>query len=134
MKNRFAVALLILTTSLLSGCFSASSLVPEKKDSSFYLLDTETGNLCNGMTRVCISLSIIASQNGLLVPVEKAYNQRITGPNYPRSLMLILMQPADSSYRVTKIGTNGNLYSLPKNDKTNVAWKTLNQLYKTTYL
>ncbi|SIS45736.1 hypothetical protein [Neptunomonas antarctica] len=133
MINRLAVALTILATSLLSGCFSASALVPEEKDSSFYLLDTKSGSLCNGMTRMCISLSIIASQNGSLAPVETAYKQRITGPNYPLSLMLILMKPNDNSYRATKIGTTGNVYSLPKNDKTNLTWQTLNEIHNSTY-
>jgi hypothetical protein len=133
MINRLAVALTILATSLLSGCFSAGALLPEEKDSSFYLLNTKTGSLCNGMTRMCISLSIIASRNGSLAPVEKAYQQRITGPNYPLSLMLMLIKPNDNSYHATKIGSTGNLYNLPKNDKTNLTWQALNELHNSTY-
>ena len=65
--------LVMLTTTLLSGCFSANSFIPENKDKSFYLLDTKEGTLCKGMTRTCISLSIIASLNGVLKPVENVY-------------------------------------------------------------
>lgn len=126
-------ALLILIGTLLSGCFSANSLIPEQKDNSFYLIDTKEGTLCNGMTRFCVRLSIIASQNGSLPAVEKAYQQRITGPNYPRSLMIILLKPADSSYQATPLDNNGRAYSLPKNKKTNTAWKALNTLYDSNY-
>ena len=132
MSKRVAT-LLILTTTLLSGCFSANTFIPEEKDSSFYLVDTKEGSLCNGMTRICISLSIIASQNGTLKPVENAYQQKITGPNYPRSLMIILLKPADNSYQATPLDNNGRLYSLPKNDNTNTAWQALNDLYKASY-
>ena len=132
MSKRLATVL-IMTTTLLSGCFSANSFIPETKDSSFYLVDTKEGSLCNGMTRFCISLSIIASQNGTLKPVERTYTEKITGPNYPRSLMIILLKPADNSYQATSLDNNGRLYSLPKNDKTNTAWQALNDLYKTNY-
>ncbi|WP_372737974.1 hypothetical protein [Neptunomonas sp.] len=125
--------LVILTTTLLSGCFSENSFISEKKDNSFYLIDTKEGLLCKGMTRTCISLSIIASQNGVLKPVENAYQQKITGPNYPRSLMIILLKPADNSYQATALDNNGRLYSLPKNDKTNIAWQALNDLYNANY-
>lgn len=131
--SKLLTTLLILTTTLLSGCFSADSLIPEKKDSSFYLIDTKEGLICNGMTKICISLSIIASQNGVLKPVENAYQQKITAPNYPRSLMIILLKPADDSYQATPLDNNGRLYRLPKNDKTNIAWKALNDLYKANY-
>lgn len=125
--------LLILAGTFLSGCFSAKPLLPEQKDNSFYLINTKEGTLCNGMTRLCVSLSMIASQNGKLPTVEKAYQQKITGPNYPRSLMIILLKPADSSYQAIPLDNNGHSYSLPKNDKTNIAWKTLNDLYDANY-
>ena len=131
--SKLVATLVILTTTLLSGCFSANSFIPEEKDSSFYLLDTKEGALCNGMTRMCISLSIIASQNGTLKPVENIYQQKITGPNYPRSLMVILLKPADNSYQATPLDNKSRLYSLPKNDKTNTAWQALNDLYKVNY-
>lgn len=131
--RKLAPVLLILTTTLLSGCFSADAFIPEKKDSSFYLIDTKEGLLCNGMTKICISLSIIASQNGVLKPVENIYQQKITAPNYPRSLMIILLKPADGSYQASPLDNNGRLYSLPKNDKTNTAWQALNELYKASY-
>lgn len=131
--SKLAPVLFLLTTTLLSGCFSAGSLIPEKKDSTFYLIDTKEGLICNGMTRFCISLSIIASQNGVLKPVEQTYQQKITGPNYPRSLMIILLKPADNSYQATPLDNNGRLYSLPKNAKTNTAWQALNDQHKANY-
>ena len=130
---KLATALLILTTTLLSGCFSANSFTSEQKDSSFYLVDTKEGLLCNGMMRFCVSFSIIASQNGVLKPVENTYQQKITGPNYPRSLMVILLKPADNSYQATPLDNKGRLYRLPKNNKTNTAWQAMNDLYKTNY-
>ncbi|MGY8870906.1 MAG: hypothetical protein ACKVJE_10745 [Pseudomonadales bacterium] len=131
--NKLFATLILLTMTLLSGCFSTSSFVPETKDSSYYLVDTKEGRLCKGNTGYCVLLSLVASQNGQLDSFEKAYQQKITGPNYPRSLMLILLKPADNSYRATNLDTNGRLYSLPKNDKTNTAWKALNDLYRTEY-
>lgn len=131
---KLAAPLLILATTLISGCFSASSLIAEKKDNNFYVVDTQKGALCNGMTHYCVSFSIVASENGLLRPVEASYQQKITGPNYPRSLMIILLKPADSSYQATPLDENGRLYRLPKNDKTNTAWKAMNDLYDANYL
>lgn len=131
--NKLRASLILLTMTLLSGCFSTSSLVPEKKDSSFYLVDTKAGTLCEGNTGFCVQFSLAASQNGALPDIEEAYQQRITGPNYPRSLMIILLKPADSSYAATSIDSTGRLYNLPKNTKTNIAWKVLNDLYQATY-
>ena len=131
--NKLFASLILLTMTLLSGCFSASSLVPETKDTSFYLVDTKEGMLCNGNTGYCVRFSLVASRNGQLDAFTNAYQQKIIGPNYPRSLMIILLKPADNSYRATNLDTYGRLYSLPKNDKTNIAWKALNDLYHADY-
>lgn len=129
----FKPLLVLPLLAALTGCISSDSLIPEKKDSSFYLVDTKNGLLCLGLTKECVRLSIVASQNGFVGPIERAYGQKLEAPNYPRSLMNILLKPSDGSYKATAMDNSNRLYSLPKNDKTDTAWRTMNDLYRYIY-
>ncbi|WP_293264473.1 hypothetical protein [Neptunomonas sp.] len=131
--NKLSSFLLVLTVALLSGCFSTGNQVTGEQDSSYYLIDTKAGTLCKQSTGFCVQLSLVASQNGVLPAVEKAYQQKISEPNYPRSLMIMLLTPNDKSYQAKNLDTNGRLYRLPRNVKTDTAWKALNELHYATY-
>ncbi len=132
MKKRTLLPV-IVTTLLLGGCISTSSLVPEKRDTSYYLVDAQSGNMCIGDSGDCISFSIIASQDGDLPVIESAYNQQVVGPNYPRSLMQMLVFPENGSYKGTPIDNSGSRYRIPKNDATNTTWRELKRIYKYIY-
>jgi hypothetical protein len=66
-------------------------------------------------------------------PIEAAYGEQVTGPNYPLSLARMLVKPADQSYSATAADENGRYYVLPMNDKTTVAWDTLNGIHDWVY-
>jgi hypothetical protein len=112
----------------LSGCISMDSLTPSPKapvDTSYYLIDTQFRLFCQGNTKRCADMTKIVSSRAQLRPIEATYNTPIKGPNYPISLMRILMSPSDKSYSSSPIGSDGRFFKIPSNDKTNVAWDTL---------
>lgn len=118
---------------ILTGCVSLPSTNNQAIDYSYYLIDTKRGELCRGNSRECISLSIVASQNGLVSPIESAYKQKVTAPNYPRSLLTMLLNPKDKSYTAKRVENNGRFYQIPKERKTDIAWRTLKGLYTNIY-
>lgn len=115
-------------TLLTSGC-----LTTPNTSNAVYLIDTERGNFCQIATNTCISLSIVASQNGRVQPIESLYAEQVTGPNYPRSLQRMLLNPKDGSYKATPVDNNGRAFQLPGNQKTHTAWRTLQDLYSHIY-
>lgn len=127
-----AIGATLLSAAILSGCMGSQSQ-PTVSDQAYYVIDTRSGHICQQRSRECIRLSIVASQNGSLAPVESAYGQRIVGPNYPRSLMNMLLAPKDGSYTAKPLDESGKRYALPRNAKTDKAWATLNNLYNRIY-
>ncbi len=129
--NRITLVVSLISTLLLSGCISTKDFTPQELDRSFYVIDTYTGNLCIGLsTSHCINLSVMVADTLKLSPIEKAYNQKVEGPNYPRSLMRLLLKPNDQSYTAESLDSTKRSYRLPKNEKTDLAWDTLSDIYK----
>lgn len=132
--NRLFSFLVLIPSLLLGGCVSLDSLTPKENDTSFYALDTYTGSLCQGMSNGhCINLNIIVTETLKLAPIEQAYDQSVKGPNYPHSLMRILLKPSDNSYTVESLDSSNRNFRLPKNQKTDLAWDTLSSIYREIY-
>lgn len=122
-------ALIILISILsLSGCISMDALTSSDKppaDNSYYLIDTKYRFLCLGNSTRCYDMTKVVSSRTKLRPIEKEYGAEVKGPNYPVSLMRIVMNPADKSYKALPVGNEGRYFKIPKNEKTNVVWETL---------
>jgi hypothetical protein len=112
----------------LSGC-----LALETKQEDFYTLDTRYLELCRGTSNSCVELALVAPGIALADPIEAAYDQQLTQPNYPLSLAKMMLKPADGSYSATPADENGRYYMLPINDKTTVVWNTLNSIFDWVY-
>ena len=70
----------------------------------------------------------VVSSRAQLRPIESAYGTKVKGPNYPVSLMRMIMNPADQSYKSVPVGDDGRFFKVPINDKTQVAWDTLSNI------
>ena len=115
----------------LNGCISMDAITPSFKaesDTSFYLIDTKYRFFCEGDSKRCRDMTKVVSSRGQLYPIEKAYNQQVKGPNYPVSLMLIIMNPNDKRYKATPVGGEGRYFKVPKNDSTDLVWTTLTSI------
>lgn len=121
-------ALGIAATLGLAGCGS-----PNLKNEEFYTLDTRYMLLCRGTSNHCQELSLVATAISMADPIEEAYGRKIQGPNYPLSLARILLKPADGSYQGQPLEGNTRYYTLPINDKTNIAWDTLDDMHAWLY-
>ncbi len=106
---------------------------PNTRHEDFYTLDTRYLQLCRGTSKACLELALIAPGIVMADPIEEAYAQQVTGPNYPLSLARMMMKPADESYKATAADENGRYYTLPSNSKTTVAWDTLNAIHRWIY-
>ncbi|GGO78785.1 hypothetical protein GCM10011348_11550 [Marinobacterium nitratireducens] len=112
----------------LAGCGT-----PNLKNEDYYTLDTRYLLLCRGTSNHCLELSLVASAITKADPIEEAYGRQIQGPNYPLSLARILLSPADESYRGQPVDGSSRYYTLPVNDKTNIAWDTLDDMHAWLY-
>lgn len=112
----------------LSGC-----LALETKQEDFYTLDTRYLQLCRGTSNTCLELALVAPGIALADPIEEAYGQQLTSPNYPLSLAKMMLEPADGSYSAKPADESGRYYVLPINDKTTLAWNTLNSIFDWIY-
>ncbi|WP_286236803.1 hypothetical protein [Neptuniibacter halophilus] len=115
----------------LSGCMSLDSITPgkgEPVDTSFYLIDIQNRFYCNGNSRVCSDMTKIVSSRAQLQPLEESYGQPVKGPNYPASLIRMVIKPMDGSYQSTPVGDEGRYFRVPKNDKTDLVWRTLQKI------
>lgn len=119
---------LLAAAMTLSGC-----LALETKQEDFYTLDARYLELCRGTSDNCLELALVASGIFMADPIEEAYGQELTPPNYPLSLAKMILKPADASYSATPADENGRYYMLPMNDKTTVAWDTLNSIHDWLY-
>ncbi|UTW10311.1 hypothetical protein [Marinobacterium rhizophilum] len=111
-----------------TGC-----LALETKKEDFYTLDTRYLELCRGSSNNCVELALVAPGIVFADPIEEAYAAQITAPNYPLSLAKMMLKPADASYSAKAADDSGRFYLLPVNDKTNVAWDTLNSIHDWIY-
>ncbi|MFW1676647.1 hypothetical protein ACFVYJ_02540 [Pontibacter sp. JAM-7] len=121
-----AISMIILAATL-SGCLSLSEL-SANSDESFYAIDRENRFFCRGASANCLDMTKIVSARSMLSPIEHAYQQEITGPNYPVSLMLILMNPSDGAYQATPVGRDGRFFRVPKTTRTDLVWNTLSDI------
>lgn len=122
------IGLIVLLGIALSGCLNMDSLSlgkGEERDTSFYLVDAKYRFICLGNTKICKDMTKIVSARSMLRPVEKAYDTTITGPNYPVSMVRMLLNPKDESYKSMPVGKEGRYFKLPKNEKTNTVWETM---------
>ena len=116
----------------LTGCFSFSDLSlsnQPKADRSFYTIDTKFKFFCIGNTTECYDFTKIASARAELGEVERAYNQKVEGPNYPANLIRMIRFPPDKSYTSEPHGDDGRYFIVPKNKKTDAAWNTLEEVH-----
>ncbi len=120
--------LALALTLTLTGCLSL-----ETKQEDFYTLDTRYLELCRGTSSNCLELALVAPGIVLADPIEEAYAQQLTPPNYPLSLAKMMLKPSDESYSATPADDSGRFYVLPMNDKTTVAWDTLNSIHDWIY-
>ena len=116
----------------LTGCGSISSglssLTPKAIDTSFYLIDRKAKFMCEGDSKSCRDLTYVVSSRAQLAPIEKAYGQKVAGPNYPANLATMLIYPQDKSYQATPVGSEGRYFRIPNNQKTQIAWLTLTEI------
>ena len=125
MKN----AALLLSAIAITGCVSVYSLKPNAElDTSFYRLDAQNRMLCQGETKRCQDLTLIATAEHYFEPIEIALGGELTGPNYVRSLMRLMLQPTVNSYPISRIESKQYQYKLPINDQTQLVWNTLKQI------
>lgn len=117
----------------LTGCVGNIIEPSEPKETDYYVVDLKDFSFCLGNTGACHNLSTI--NNGTLYagPIEAAYDQKITAPNYRGSLMKMMLRPKDQSYTPEKISDNGRYYKLPVNDKTQTVWKTMERIHDAFY-
>ncbi|MEH6575863.1 MAG: hypothetical protein V7731_02190 [Amphritea sp.] len=127
----------VLLTSLLallvSGCLSTIQESAKATDTSYYKVDLKDYTFCRGNSRQCHNLNAILSATEFAQPIERAYNQKVTGPNYRASLIRMMLNPQDGSYEAEKLTANGRFYKLPKNEKTDTVWKSMTALYQSLY-
>ena len=115
----------------LNGCINMDAITPvfqAETDTSYYLIDTKYRFFCEGDSKRCKDMTKVVSSRGELYPIENAYNQEVKGPNYPVSLMLMIMNPNDGSYKATPVGNEGRFFKVPKNDTTDLVWNTLSSI------
>jgi hypothetical protein len=122
------IATLLAAALTLTGCLSL-----ETKQEDFYTLDTRHLELCRGTSNNCVELALVAPGIILADPIEEAYAQQISAPNYPLSLAKMMLKPTDASYSAKPADDSGRFYVLPINDKTTVAWDTLNSIHDWIY-
>jgi len=132
-KKRFlALAPLVL----LSGCLSLGQTQPKENSAHnrYYTLDAQALRLCQGDSRTqCFELNRIAGARFMFKPIEDKYGQSVQRPNYPRSLAMMLINPPDQSYVSERVDIDGQIYRLPANDHTHLAWRTIDNIFKTIY-
>ena len=120
----------------LNGCISMDAITPSFKtesDTSYYLIDTKFRFFCEGNTKQCQDMTKIVSSRAELQPIEAVYDTPIKAPNYPVSLMHIIMNPKDGSYKAAPVGNEGRYFKVPKNEKTKVVWATLSRITEGLY-
>lgn len=113
---------------VLAGCSTTA-----QQSAGYYILDRQQGRLCQSSHGECIPLSIIASQNGRLPNTVRVYQQPISGPNYPRSLINLLLNPAHLDYVATPEPGSEERFRLPKNAATDTVWRELQATYYQVY-
>ncbi|EAR63032.1 hypothetical protein [Neptuniibacter caesariensis] len=128
--------LLLITAMTLTGCLGLDTMKSDQgtpKDTSYYLIDTKYKYLCLGNTSKCKDMTKIVSAQDKFTPIEQAYGKPIAGPNYPISLIRMLLNPQDGSYQSTQQGTTGRLYRIPRNEMTQTVWRTLEVIERDLY-
>ena len=127
------VLLTSLLALLISGCISTIQESAKATDTSYYKVDLKNYTLCRGNSRQCHNLNTILSATEYARPIEKAYKQKITGPNYRASLLRAMLNPQDKSYEAEKLTANGRFYKLPVNEKTDAVWKAMAAIHDELY-
>lgn len=123
------IAFLLIGVLILNGCMGIGSTTEsEKSDTGYYLIDTKKRFFCIGNTSKCWNMTRIVSSRAKLAPIESAYNKKITGPNYPVSLILTIMNPDDKSYKAEAINDEGRYFRIPINKKTRTVKNTLESI------
>ncbi|MCV6611407.1 MAG: hypothetical protein OIF55_11610 [Amphritea sp.] len=130
MLKMISTALLAIS---LTGCVSNIIEPSEPKDTSYYVVDLKDYSFCLGNTGACHNLSTITNGTLYAAPIEEAYGQKISYPNYRGSLLKMMLRPADQSYTPEKISDNGRYYKLPINDKTDTVWKVMERIHAAYY-
>ncbi len=127
---RYLTPLLLLLT--LTGC-SGSLLQRDPTVYEFYRLDTQKLRMCQGLSGGCLDLSLIAFGGENRPAIERAFNAKIAGPNYPLSLARMLLNPPGGEYQTKVIDENGRYYQLPGNAQTDATWQALQRSFDTLY-
>lgn len=133
MNRLYRWVLPLLLTPALGGCMDSQLMQRDPTVDRFYSLDSETLQLCRGLSKQCHSLITIAYSRELLPKIEQAYGSEITGPNYPLSLAQLMMNPPGGEYKTSTVDSNGRYLRLPVNDQTDTAWHVLEQAFNQIY-
>ena len=129
-KSNLKFNFLLLTSLLLAGC-SIPKIDLNTAAASSYLLNPDTGKYCIGYEDlekkgVCQDLIQIAFNVFDAKEIENIYQQKISGPNRPISLINIILNGDNVDYQPTKL-ENG-LYQLPINQQTNTVWRVMKKI------
>ncbi len=122
-----------LLTVLVSGCMSDIVKQSTPSDIDYYLVDLKRYSLCKENTQSCHNLTTIVNGTQYAKPIEQAYGQKITGPNYRSSLLRMMLNPADGSYQAEALADLTHKFKLPVNDKTNAVWDTMTNIHEHFY-
>jgi len=116
-----------LVTTLVAGCSGFSDLLHTPEE-NFYAIDSENKFYCKGSSSNCMDITKIVSARSMLSPIEDAYQQKITGPNYPVTLIQVLLYPQDGAYEGQPVGREGRFYQIPKTARTDLVWGVLSDI------
>ncbi len=122
-----------LLTLALTGCMDSITKLAEPTDVSFYTVDLKNFSYCQGSGSTCHDLSSIVSSTQYAGPIERAYGNKISGPNYRGSLLRMILNPQGAPYSAEKISENGRFYRVPANAYTDTVWKTLEDIHDALY-
>ena len=127
------VLLASLLALVVSGCINTLQESAKATDTSYYKVDLKDYSFCRGNSRQCHNLNTILSATEHAQPIERAYNQKITGPNYRASLLRMMLNPKDQSYKAEQLSDNGRFHKLPKNEKTDAVWNSMVAIHQDLY-
>ncbi len=134
LKSNLKLNLLIVSSLFLAGC-SIPKIDLNTAAADSYLLNSDTGKYCIGYAGkegeedrkgVCQDLIQIAFNVFDAKEIENIYQQKISGPNRPVSLMNIILNGDNIDYQPTQLA-NG-LYRLPINQQTNTVWRVMKNI------
>lgn len=131
MRKTLTLTIAVVTV-LLAGCSDFTKTLTDTSYRDYYRLDGKSLSLCRGQTVDCYPFSSLSSAQERLPAIEKAYDYKFTGPNYPLEAARLILRPPHQEYTIER-GPNGRYFKLPINEQTRTVWNALEQAGKTLY-